>query len=52
LAGTGFCLAGVKRFSAKRLGRNYNWPGPIYQKLLAAWSELVNVDIAKQLTRE
>jgi branched-chain amino acid aminotransferase len=48
LAGTGFCLAPVRRFSRGSQVRNYNCPGPVYRKLLAAWSELVNVDIAKQ----
>jgi branched-chain amino acid aminotransferase len=50
LAGTGFCLAGVRRFSRGSQVRNYNCPGPVYRKLIAAWSELVNVDIAKQFT--
>lgn len=48
--GTGFCLAGVREFSFMRASRTYPWPGPIYQKLLAAWSELVEVDIAGQFT--
>jgi hypothetical protein len=26
------------------------WPGPVFQKSLAAWSDLVGVDIAKQFT--
>jgi hypothetical protein len=52
LTGTGFCLAGVRRFSFKAQGRDYNWPGPVFRKLLAAWSELVNVDIAKQFATE
>src|SRR6185437_9582335 len=41
LAGTGFCLAGVREFALREESRRYAWPGPIYQKLLAAWSELV-----------
>ncbi|HXD87074.1 MAG TPA: aminotransferase class IV [Urbifossiella sp.] len=48
LAGTGFCLAGVREFALREESRRYAWPGPIYQKLLAAWSELVGVDIAQQ----
>lgn len=48
LTGTGFCLAGVRRFWKGAGDRNYKWPGPVYRKLLAAWSELVNVDIAGQ----
>jgi branched-chain amino acid aminotransferase len=50
LAGTGFCLAGVKRFSYGKHARDYAWPGPVFRKLLAAWSDLVGVDIAKQFT--
>jgi len=50
LAGTGFCLAGVRRFACGKESRFYDWPGPIFGKLLAAWSELVGVDIAKQFT--
>ncbi|MBX9628535.1 MAG: aminotransferase class IV [Gemmataceae bacterium] len=51
LAGTGFCLAGVREF-AQQLGvsRTYDWPGPVYRRLLAAWSDLVGVDIQKQFT--
>jgi hypothetical protein len=52
LAGTGFCLAGVRRFWKGSQDRNYKWPGPVYRKLLAAWSELVNVDIAGQFTSQ
>jgi hypothetical protein len=48
LVGTGFCIAGVRRLSKGSLYRDYKWPGPVYRKLLAAWSELVNVDIAGQ----
>ncbi len=48
LTGTGFCVAGVRRFSAPGGQRDYPWPGPIYRKLLAAWSERVGVDIAAQ----
>jgi len=50
LAGTGFCLAGVRRFASGKNSRTYDWPGPVFQKLLAAWSDLVGVDIAKQFT--
>ena len=52
LTGTGFCLAGVTELSGwRRSGsRGFEWPGPVYRKLLAAWSELVGVDIAKQFT--
>lgn len=49
LAGTGFCLAGVREFAAGRRSRKYAWPGPVYRKLLAAWSDLVGVDIVAQM---
>ncbi len=48
LAGTGFCLAGVKRFAGHTYSRTFEWPGPVFVKLLAAWNDLVGVDIAKQ----
>lgn len=44
LTGTGFCVAGVRRID----GHELPWPGPVFQQLLAAWSDLVGVDIAKQ----
>jgi branched-chain amino acid aminotransferase len=50
LAGTGFCLAGVRRFGFRDRCRDYPWPGPVFGKLLAVWSDLVGVDIAKQFT--
>jgi hypothetical protein len=50
LAGTGFCVAGVKRFVCGKHAREYAWPGPVFGKLLAAWSDLVGVDVAKQFT--
>ncbi len=51
LAGTGFCLAGVRRLSKGSQSMDFKWPGPVYRKLFAAWSELVNVDISEQFTR-
>jgi branched-subunit amino acid aminotransferase/4-amino-4-deoxychorismate lyase len=50
LAGTGFCVAGVRRFANGKHVREYAWPGPVFGKLLAAWSDLVGVDVAKQFT--
>lgn len=50
LAGTGFCVAGVKRFACAERALDYGWPGPVGAKLLAAWSDWVGVDIAKQFT--
>ena len=50
LAGSGFRVAGVRRFACAEQSRDYVWPGPVFRKLLAAWSDLVGVDIAKQFT--
>jgi branched-chain amino acid aminotransferase len=50
LAGTGFCVAGIRRFALAERFRDYPWPGPVFTKLLAAWNDLVGVDIAKQFT--
>ncbi len=50
LTGTGFCVAGVKRFACAERSRDYTWPGPVFGKLLAAWSDLIGVNIAKQFT--
>jgi branched-chain amino acid aminotransferase len=44
LTGTAFCLAGARWIN----GHDLTWPGPVFGKLLAAWSDLVGVDIAKQ----
>jgi branched-chain amino acid aminotransferase len=49
LTGTAFCLAGVKELFNVR-HQQFDWPGPVFRKLLAAWSDLVGVDIAKQFT--
>jgi branched-subunit amino acid aminotransferase/4-amino-4-deoxychorismate lyase len=45
LTSTSFCLAGVSRID----GHSIPWPGPIWQRLLAVWSERVGVDIARQI---
>ncbi len=51
LAGTGFCLAGVSElFTWNPQPGRFAWPGPVFTKLLAAWSDLVGVDIARQFT--
>jgi branched-chain amino acid aminotransferase len=50
LAGTGFCVAGVKRFGFRDRCRDFPWPGPAYRKLLAAWTDLVGIDVEKQFT--
>ncbi len=52
LTGTGFCVAGVRALHVPSRPRpqSFNWPGPVLRKLLAAWSDLVGIDIAKQFT--
>ena len=52
LTGTGFCLAGVRELHPSWVAqvRAFDWPGPVFAKLLGAWSDLVGVDIAKQFT--
>jgi branched-subunit amino acid aminotransferase/4-amino-4-deoxychorismate lyase len=47
LAGSGFGLAGVRRVVG---GREYDWPGPVLVRLQAAWSDLVGLDIVRQMT--
>lgn len=50
LTGTGFCLAGVREMSLTNApSHRYEWPGPVFRRLLAAWSDLVGVDIERQL---
>jgi len=46
LAGTGFCIAGARSLNLVR----FDWPGPVFRRLLAAWSDLVGVDVEKQFT--
>jgi branched-chain amino acid aminotransferase len=48
LAGTGFCVAGVRRID----GVDLTWPGPMFRRLVAAWSEIVGVDVAGQFLGE
>jgi branched-subunit amino acid aminotransferase/4-amino-4-deoxychorismate lyase len=52
VTGTGFCLAGVRELHLwwEPQPRRFDWPGPIFHMLLAAWSDLVGVDIEKQFT--
>ncbi len=52
LTGTGFCLAGVRELFPCWVSemRRFDWPGPVFGKLLAAWSDLVGVDVASQFT--
>src|SRR5438067_13497413 len=46
LTGTAFCVAGVRRLGGAALP----WPGPVWRRLLAAWSERVGVDVEGQIT--
>lgn len=50
LAGSAFGVAGVRRFVWTRKTVEYAWPGPVFTKLVAAWSEMVGIDIVKQFT--
>ena len=45
LTGTAFCVAGVGRLNGTALP----WPGPVWRRLLAAWSDRVGVDIEGQI---
>jgi branched-chain amino acid aminotransferase len=45
LCGTAFCLAGVREID----GHAIPWPGPVFEKLLAAWSAQVGLDIRRQI---
>lgn len=47
LTGTAFCLLPVTRINGKPIGGGR--PGPVFRRLLAAWSEAVGVDIADQI---
>ncbi len=45
LAGTSYCLAGVRRVA----GADLAGPGPIRRRLLDAWGQIVGVDIERQI---
>jgi branched-chain amino acid aminotransferase len=45
LTNTAFCLAGVSRIN----GLPIAWPGPVFQRLLEAWSEEIGLDIQGQI---
>jgi branched-chain amino acid aminotransferase len=47
LTNTSFCLAGVRRIN----GTDLAWPGPLFERILSAWSEKVGVDIRDQFLR-
>jgi branched-subunit amino acid aminotransferase/4-amino-4-deoxychorismate lyase len=46
ITSTSICLQPIVRVDGKAIGDAF--PGPIYRRLLAAWSEKVGVDIAGQ----
>jgi branched-subunit amino acid aminotransferase/4-amino-4-deoxychorismate lyase len=48
LSCTSYCLAGVSAVDGYAIA----WPGPIYQKLLAAWNDLVGLDVRGQILGE
>jgi branched-subunit amino acid aminotransferase/4-amino-4-deoxychorismate lyase len=49
LTGTGFCLAGVRElWTDAGEPIRFRWPGPVLRRLLAAWSDLVGVDVEQQ----
>ena len=50
LVGSAFGVAGVKTFLHDEGDLELDWPGPVFTRLAAAWSELVGVDIVKQFT--
>lgn len=50
LVGSGFGVAGVRQLvdSATCKDREFPWPGPQTDRIIAAWSDLVGVDITRQ----
>jgi branched-chain amino acid aminotransferase len=49
LASTPFCLLPATRLDGRPIGDGR--PGPVFHRLLAAWSEMVELDIAAQATQ-
>lgn len=47
LTSTPHCLVPVTQFNHQPIGNGQ--PGPVYRRLLAAWSDLVGFDIARQM---
>src|SRR5262249_33837033 len=45
LTSTPYCLCGVSQFH----GVPVPWPGPVFQRLLAAWGERIGLDIRRQI---
>jgi branched-chain amino acid aminotransferase len=52
LTGTAFGLAGVRQVIHPSLDQpqQFEWPGPVFRQLLAAWNELVGVNLEEQFT--
>ena len=52
LVGTGFGIVGVREFLPSPTSEpvQFNWPGPIFRRLLAAWSRLVGIEIDREFT--
>ena len=50
LVGTGFGIVGVREFLPSPTSEpvQFNWPGPIFRRLLAAWSRLVGIEIDRE----
>ena len=48
LTGTAFSIAGVRQLD----DRTYPYPGPVFRRLLAAWNEIVGLDIHGQIRGE
>jgi branched-subunit amino acid aminotransferase/4-amino-4-deoxychorismate lyase len=49
LTSTSVCLLPIVECDGKPIGDGQ--PGPMYRRLLAAWSDLVGVDVADQARR-
>ena len=49
LASTSVCLLPVVQCDGSKIGDGR--PGPIFRRLLGAWSKLVGVDVAEQARR-
>ena len=49
LTSTPTCLLPVTKFNGQPIGSG--WPGPIFRKLIDAWSQAVGVDIVEQMQR-
>src|SRR5262249_14788256 len=45
LTSTPYCVAGVRRINDVILP----WPGPVWERLLAAWSARVGIDVRRQV---